>query len=65
VLKSAGKRKESDFLLGSEPLYLLAVPKVDLTRQNPMYKNMDYTQFVKRLDVQTSTIVGAEGQRLS
>ena len=61
VLKNAGKRKESDFHLGSERPSLPVMHKLDLTQLNLMFTSMDCIPFAKKLDVQTYTTVG-EGE---
>tara|TARA_B100001287_G_scaffold237244_1_gene210149 strand:+ start:594 stop:839 length:246 start_codon:yes stop_codon:yes gene_type:complete len=65
VLKNAGKRKGSDYLLGSKQHSLLAILRAGLMRQNLMSTNTGCIQFAKRLDAQTYTIVGVEELQLS
>ena len=65
MLKNAGKRKGSDFHLGSKQRFPQGTHKVDLMKPNRMYMNMGYTLSVKKQDAQTSMIAGAEALQLS
>lgn len=65
VLKNAEKRKERDSRHGLEQTFPPVMPKLDLMQLNLMFTSMDCIPFVKKLDAQTYTIVGAEGLPLS